>query len=139
MILDVCSALALLLEPPVVPDIVRVALDLEPLTWEANHLYVYPVRVSEVPFETGHSRRQEFDLNAVYIADNGGEEAQLERSEALAVLLDMKRGQYMQAVRANQATGLWSMLRAVSDSASPRTLDNRSAAVRISGWRIIGG
>ena len=144
MILDVCSALLPLLEPvpdPPAEDLIveRIALDTEPLIWEPNRLYVYPIRVAEIPFETAASRRQEFDLNAVVVVDNEGEEARSERSETLAQWLDNRRGQYLAAVRANQAGPPWSMLRGLVDTTSPRMLDKRSAAVRISGWRIIGG
>lgn len=143
MIIDVCSALLPLLEPvptPPTPDpFQRVALDTEPLVWKANHLYIYPVRVAEVPFETDRARRQEFDLNAVLVVDNEGEEARSERLEALAQWLDLRRGQYLAAVRTNQTGVAWSMLRGLVDTTSPRMLDKRSAAVRISGWRIIGG
>jgi hypothetical protein len=136
MILDVCGALA----PILLSDdrITRVVLDIEPLTWEPERLYVYPMRVDEVPFETSSGRRQEFDLNAVYVTDNGGEEAQQVRDPALAARLDAIRGQMFAAVRANQ-TLVGGMLRALTDDTSPRTLDKRSASVRINGWRIVGG
>jgi hypothetical protein len=140
MALDICRALTTLLEPVTDPDVVvRKALDVEPLTWDVGTLYVYPTRVAEVPFETDHARRQDFELNAVLIVDNEGEEAKLERNEALAELLDDRRGSYLSVLRANQTTELWSMLRGVVDTTSPRMLDKRSAAVRISGWRIVGG
>lgn len=143
MILDVCGALATILIPaPVPPDpdpITRVALDIEPMTWNVEHLYVYPTRVIESGFETGASRRQDFDLLAVYVTDNEGEEAHMERSTVLGTRLDDIRGAMLAAVRGNQATALWSYISALTDSTSPRTLDKRSASVRITGWRIVGG
>jgi hypothetical protein len=141
MILDLCQALAPLLMPePAPPDVLtRVVLDGEPLTWRAEHLYVYPTRVEEVPFETDQARRQEFDLAAVYVTYSNGEEPQLERDEALAQTLDDVRGAMLAAVREHQNGAAWGMLRAFSETTSPRTLDNRSASVRITGWRIVGG
>lgn len=143
MILDVCGSLAGLLIPsPVLPEpdpLTRVALDVEPLTWEVEHLYVYPQRVEETGFETGSSRRQDFDIMAVYVTDNVGEEAHLERSTILGERLDTIRGRMMDAVRTNQSTALWSYIRALTDNAAPRTLDKRSASIRVTGWRIVGG
>lgn len=142
MILDVAGAIAELLEPDPLPPargVKKVVLDIEPITWEVETLYVYPTRVEEVPFETGGSRRQEFDLAAVYVTDNLSEDALRQRDPELAQLLDGKRGAYLAVVRANQTTPMWGMLRGRSDTTSPRTLDKRSASVRVSGWRIIGG
>jgi hypothetical protein len=146
MILDLCLALADLLEPdpeppnpqtPAPPNpIHKVVLDTEPLIWEKEHLYIYPLRVAEEAFETGPSRLQRFDVNVVYITDSG-DEARLERDPALALALDAKRGSYMSAVRTNYHTTVWEHLTALADNARPRGLDKRSAAVRVSGWRIV--
>lgn len=138
MILDICAALGAILEPE--PSGVAVeALDAEPLTWEAGKLYVYPIRVDEEPFETGPSRRQVFDLSCVFVTSNLGEEARQKRSPDLASTLDGKRGAYLEAVRTNQSGPPWGMLRGRSDTTSPRMLDKRSAAIQVSGWRVIGG
>lgn len=143
MILDVCSSLSTLLIPvPVPPDpdtIARIVLDTEPLEWITETLYVYPVAVDEVPFETASGRRQEFDLMAVYVTDNDGEEAQLTRSPALAIRLDDVRGTMLAAIRDNQSGPPWGFIRGSTNDTSPRTLDKRSASVRITGWRIVGG
>jgi hypothetical protein len=144
MILDVCSALAELLvpdpEPPAEPEIVRVVLDEEPLVWELGKLYVYPVYpVNEVPFETAGSRRQEFTVRAVQVVSNESEEAKQTRSEDLAEDLDEIRGAFLQVVRTNQSNAVWGFIRGGVDSTRPRMLDKRSAAIRVSGWRIIGG
>jgi hypothetical protein len=142
MILDVAGALAELLEPDPVPPAAaprRVVLDVEPLTWESGSLYVYPEFVDEIPFETGGSRRQEFELRATLIVSNEGEEALQARKVALAAELDEIRGRYLSTVRNNQTTALWGMIRARVDTTSPRMLDKRSASIRVSGWRIIGG
>lgn len=137
MIRDVQAHLAQLLEPA--PAVAKKLLDKEPRVWDVEHLYVYPVRVDEVPFETASSRRQEFTLVAVYITDDQGEGAALVESEGLAEAMDTKRGTYMAAVRQNQATALWNMLRAISDTPNPIPFDKRSAAIRVSGWRVIAG
>jgi len=142
MIIDVCSALGAILEPAPAPPGVQVptvALDAEPLIWDLGKLYVYPLRVAEEPFETSHARRQEFELAAVRIVSNEGEEAQQHRKPELAAELDAIRGVYMAAVRHNQSTTTWMMIKAFMDTTSPRMLDKRSAGVRVSGWRIIGG
>jgi hypothetical protein len=136
VIVDVCAALGALLEAA---PIEVVPLDAEPLVWDLGKLYVYPVRVDEVPFETSTARRQEFELNAVRILSNDGEEARQHRSAELAAELDEIRGGYLELVRHNQAGPPWQMLSGRSDTTSPRMLDKRSAGIRVSGWRIIGG
>lgn len=140
LILDVCHALAAQLDPDAEP----IVLDIEPLTWHAGHLYVYPISVGEPRFETRGgpgdpvTARQDFVLSAVYVTDNDGEEARQERDPALAAFLDMKRGTYMGVIRRAAPTyGLWEYLFAAVDQTRPRMLDKRSAAVRISGWRIV--
>lgn len=136
MILDVCTALAALCEPDL-PDDQIIVLDLEPLTWEKDHLYVYPQGPTrEEQFETGPTRMQRFDLNVVYIKDSG-DEALMERSPELALELDAKRGDYMRVVRENEHNTVWDNLTALVDNARPRGLDKRSAAVRVNGWRIV--
>lgn len=140
MILDLCSALANLLEPepeePAVRAVTPIVLDTEPLTWEKEHLYVYPLRVAEETFETGPTRLQRFDLSVVYVTDSG-DEARSERDPVLAAALDAKRGAYMAAVRQNYHNQVWEHLTALADDARPRGLDKRSAAVRITGWRLV--
>jgi hypothetical protein len=136
VILDLCSSLATLLEPTMTAA-ARVVLDKEPTVWEADRLYVYPVRVDEVPFETGPTRRQDFTVNAVFITDDKGEGAALEPTEALATVLDTKRGDYMRIVRQNYHNAVWEHLRALSDTPNPLPIDKRSAAVRVSGWRLV--
>lgn len=136
MILDVCAALAELMEPDLSDD-ARIVLDVEPLVWEKDHLYVYPLGATrEEQFETGPTRMQRFDLNVVYIRDSG-DEARMERSPDLALELDAKRGDYMRVVRENEHNTVWDNLTAFADNARPRGLDKRSAAVRVNGWRIV--
>jgi hypothetical protein len=134
VIIDLCTALGQLFEPEA--DVTVVALDIEPLTWNVEHLYVYPVRVEENVFETGPTRKQDFVVNAVYVTESS-DEARQDRDPALAALLDTKRGNYLRAVRENYHNDVWEHLAGVADDTRPRGLDKRSAAVRVSGWRLV--
>lgn len=134
-VLDICDALALVLEPLADPNTV-VVLDTEPGEFEQDRLYVWPTRWDEVPFETSSARRQEFDVLAVYMPEAEGEEATGERSRDLADLLDAKRAAYMAAIRHNQTTTVWGFIRAAVEAA-PVTIQSRGAQVRVSGWRIV--
>lgn len=135
MIFDVQEHLARLLEPD--ESITKMILDKPPTVFEADHLYVYPARVDEVPFESGPTRKQDFILNIVLVVDDMGEMASMEPDEELAQKLDEKRGDYLRIVRVNQVTTVWDHLRGLVDSADPLPMDKRSAAVRVSGWRIV--
>lgn len=136
MIIDLCLALGAILEP----QVPTVALDEEPMVWDIGKLYVFPVYpLSEVPFETSTARRQEFEVKAVRLFSNESEEAKQQRSEELAAALDELRGVWLAAIRTNQNNPVWGMISGKVDSTAPRMLDKRSAAVRVSGWRIVGG
>lgn len=143
MIRDIQEALAALLEPGV--DVIKVVADRPPSVWDVERLYVYPIRVVESQFETGPTRRQDFTIALVYITDDLGEGAALDLDEDLADTLDAKRGAYMAAIRQNYWPGAavprhpWEHLGPVTaDTPDPRPIDKRSAAVRVSGWRLAG-
>ncbi len=135
MIGDVCAGVAALLEPDLQADIDEAAV--EPYSWVAGKLYVYPTRQRFTPIESGPTVRQDFDLLAVYVADGEGEEATRERSAELTSELDRKADSYARAVRTNQWTVLWDNLVAGLDVRPPTTLATRALAVRVSGYRIV--
>lgn len=140
MIYDIQEALARLLEPDA--SIRKVLLDREPPTYDIDTLYIFPSEPTrEIPFETATetdpvTRRQEFTLECVLVVDDEGDMAVQEVSEDLARRLDDKRGAYMRAVRVNQVNPTWDHLRAMTGR-EPLPLDKRSAAVRVTGWRIV--
>lgn len=134
-LIDVAAEVATLVEPA--ENITRVALDVEPLTWLADHLYVITDRNEYIPFESGPAVRQEFDLRIILVVSQEGEEARKERTEELARFLDEKRGSYMDLLRRYaQREPFWDFGQTAS-VISPRTLSNRGLAVRFSGYRIL--
>lgn len=138
MINDVLTAYAALLadlevtvqDPTSVDDALA-----QPYEWQPNTLYLYPGPVSEVPFETGPTVRQDFSFSAVFMADSH-EEADKRRSRATSDLLERVRELLMTTARQHQSTVTWDHMRAAESPAPPRTLQGRAVAVTLSGWRI---
>lgn len=140
MIQDIVAAARELLEPdPTPPDVATVTKDetgAQPLVWRPRTLYVWPTANRVVPIESGPTGRQDFTLQAVYVAD-GHEEAVSERSADVSDELDEKRGAYMDAARHNQVTSTWDHIRASERTTPPRTLQERAVAIELSGYRIL--
>lgn len=138
-VLDLVSAAADILEPdPTPPDPVTVVKDAageRPFTWQAGHLYVYPIRTAERTIETGSTSRQDFVLGAVFVA-SGHEEPRMRRSASVSEAIDAKRGAYFAAIRANRHTPPWLHITA-AETRPPRTLQNRALALELSGYRIV--
>lgn len=135
-VLDVVAGLRSLLEPD--PDAVTVdETGAEPKAWGPGTLYCYPVRVTEVPFETSPAARQDFEIAAVF-TEPSDESALRAMDPDLSVLLDNRLAAYLAAVRANATTSLWGSIRAAMRT-PPRTLHTRSVALSITGWRAVGG
>jgi hypothetical protein len=95
--LDVCQEIgALLLQD----DVTLVVLDEEPLVWEVEHLYVYPLDVNTYSIETRGgpddtgTARQDCSLRAVYVT-RSKDEARQKRDPVLASDLDTIRGQFV--------------------------------------------
>lgn len=66
-----------------------------PWKWEPNHLYVYPLSVRSEQYGTmPDCYRLDFTLQAVYVIDNDGEEANQERYAHIDDLLDEKAVAY---------------------------------------------
>lgn len=139
--LDVIDALRALLEPS--PSTVTKDDTLErPFDWKANTLYLYPVLDMHVDPESGvpPSVRENFTLEAVYVADSLGEESRKERNRAVSVALDAKAHAYADILAQNStragSTRPWDYIRVASvDWDRLRQLDVRGVAVRITGWR----
>lgn len=137
---DILDALRPLLEPDPDPDPREVALDetnAKPFTWSPSTLYLWCSGVTETGIESGPVVRQDFTIEVVVTGPEVGEEAHQKRDPAVSTLLDTRREQYLAAVRANQRTTLWGHLRAASATA-PATLQLRSSALRLSGYRVVG-
>jgi hypothetical protein len=126
-------ALGELLEPG--GDVAIEVLDVEPLTWEPEHLYMIVSRWDEEPFESGPSVIQDADIRAVYVTSNEREEARKRRDPELAAFLDGKVESYLATVRRNQLSPHWYSARGARVT-SPRTLDKRGAAVNVRVRRI---
>ncbi len=134
MILDVATELVELVETD--EGVARIVLDVEPLEWRPECLYAIADRDEQYGFESGPAVRQEFDIRLIYVTSNEGEEARKERDPELSAYLDSKRGAYMEALRlAQQREPYWTFGRPASATA-PRTLSNRSTALRFTGYRI---
>lgn len=135
MITDVAAALAELFESG--DDVERVILDTEPYQWEAERLYAYRVTDEYVGIESGPTAQQNFDIRLVYVTSSDGEEAHLERDPDIATFLDGKRHAYMEALRNRpQSEPYWTYARPIVED-GPETLENRSVAVRVTGYRIV--
>lgn len=137
--LDVIAAVRELLEPDPDADVDMGAA--EPKEWAApehGRLYVYPDAraVTEVPFETGPSARQDFRLIAVFVAASE-ESAQRLTDADLSAFLDERLARYLEAVRRNRSTVTWHHLQAAARPA-PRTLTARAVALELTGYRFVG-
>lgn len=138
---EIIAAVRELLEPaPEDPEEpVLVAVDetaARPFAWAEQTLYVYEEATVDTPIETGPVVRQDFTLRAVLTGPRLGEEAKQTRLPAVSTFLDTRRDAYLAAVRASQRTALWGNLRAAS-APGPATLQVRSIALRITGYRIV--
>lgn len=137
---DVLAAVRALLEPDPDPDPRVVALDetnAKPFTWLPSTLYAWVSQLSEIGIESGPVVRQDFAIDVVLTGPDAGEEPMRERDPDVSDFLDTRRDVYLAAVRTNQRTTLWGHLRAASANA-PATLQLRSTALRLSGYRIVG-
>ena len=138
--IEILDALRALLEPDPTPDPRVVALDeanAKPLKSLPLTLYLWVTQVSETGIESGPTARQDFVIDLVLTGPDAGEEPALERDPVVSSFLDTRRAGYLAAIRSNQRTSLWGSLRAASATA-PATLQQRSTALRLSGYRIVG-
>jgi hypothetical protein len=112
-----------------------------PLTSRSNTLYVYPITglLGEPDVGDPPSLREDFVVEAVYVADNQGEEANRRRSRDVSVELDAKAREYTDLLARNpfrDGTHPWEHARVTSvDWDRLRQLDVRGIAVRVTGWR----
>ena len=140
---DLVAAVRAILEPlPTPPDEPLVAIDetcAKPFSYKPRTLYLYPTRVVETAFESGTARRQDFTLVAEVTAADEGEEPDLERKTTVSEFLDDRREAYFAAIRDNQVSSDWLYLRAAEEGPGPATLEHRSLALRLTGYRFVGG
>lgn len=110
----------------------------EPLEWTANTLYAYilPVTTHE-PFESGPSVLERFSARIVYVADDGGESAQRERSRDVSDLLDAKRTRYLDTLRELMSAPPFWAFAAAAETSAPDTLLTRAVSIRLNGYRIL--
>lgn len=134
-LLAIGAHLGEILEPD--DEIEVVILDVQPLTWRADTLYVYPVAESLVPIETGPPSRQDFAFVCVLVVDNEGEEAMSTRDQELAIWLSNRAARYRDTLREMFVSEpFWATIR-VAMEISPRTLQNRGLAMRVTGYRLL--
>lgn len=138
--LDAVDALRELLEPPGT-TVLKDDTAERPFNWAANTLYIYPVSDLHADADVGNppTIRENFAIEAVYVADSQGEESKKERLRSVSTALDTKAHAYA-AILANarfRGTGRpWEDARVTSvDWDRLRQLDVRGVAVRITGWR----
>jgi len=139
-VLDIIDAILELLEPD--PTVVGKDTTAErPFDWAPNTLYVYPVLDIHADGDMGDppSIRENFTVDAIYVADGQGEEATRTRSRDVSLELDAKAHAYADILAAARFRGPgrpWEDARVTSvDWDRLRQIDVRGVAVRITGWR----
>jgi hypothetical protein len=117
----------------------------EPLTYQADTLYV---------FEAGDVRRlagasphdlNDFSVVAVYVADDATERSKGVRLRAVTEALDLRRERYMKAIRNSRALAengapnslIWGHIQASADADFIRALQVRGIAINVPGWRMV--
>lgn len=135
MIAEILADIRTVLEPG--DAIAKDLTDAKPFAYAPATLYVYPERVSEVPIETGPTRRRDFTVRVELTGPDAGEESGQARDGSVSAFLDERRGAYFAAVRANERGARWDHLRAAEDPNGPATLQVRGIGLRLSGYQIV--
>lgn len=109
-----------------------------PWQWKPNYLYVYPIAASFEQVGTDPScLRLNFTLQAVYVVNTEGEEAQQERYERIDDVLDAKVTQYINTL--STRTGIPHNINLSGyplDNNFFSDLDESGVALQISGYRL---
>lgn len=106
-----------------------------------GYLYCYPVQDDHRAPDLG--KREDFVIEALYIADRADEEAQLTARREVSVELDTKAHAYSDVIDANRtraAARPWDYLTLASINWDRlRSFNVRGVALRITGWRYADG
>lgn len=133
MLLDVIDRIGSILDDP---DIALDTTGAEPTAYEPNTLYVFDD--GDAPIlndETGPARRQDFNLLAVLMLDDRGEEARQDRTEAISTELSSRRDAYIDRLLQRESCDLWDHIAVTSDADFTSNFEGRAIAVRIQGYR----
>jgi hypothetical protein len=110
----------------------------EPATFENETVYVWPAAdVQMTQDETGPPGRQDFNLLAVYVAADHGEEARQDRTLAVSTVLQSRRDAYIDRLQQRESCDLWDHIAVTSDDDYSSNFEGRAIAVRIQGYRRI--
>lgn len=135
MILDVIDRIGQTLTDP---DVKLDTSGKEPATYDPGTLYVFAD--GDVPLvndETGLAGREDFDLLAVLMLDDAGEEARQDRTEAVTAALSSRRDDYIARLQQRESCDLWDHLTVTSDADFTSNFEGRAIALRIQGYRHV--
>lgn len=120
------------------PDVVTDDTGAEPQTFDPNTVYVFPDGDSElVGAETGPPGRQNFDVLAVFMADDRGEEARRERTQDVTTVLLSRRDTWIDRLQQRESCDLWAHISVSSDEDYTSNFEGRAIAVRVQGYRYL--
>lgn len=132
--IDVLDALrAMETDPSVEVD----ASGQRPEFFRPRAFYAWLDREERRSVEAGPGEREEFTVTLVYVAENQGEEAQLQRQADVTDELSSKRDGYLAWIRDHEATPTWDHVAGDSDMDFVRTFEGRAVAVRADGYRFV--
>jgi hypothetical protein len=133
MITDVLARIGSIL---VDPDVKLDESGKEPATYEPGTLYVFnDGDVARSGAETGPPGREAFDVLAVYMASDRGEEARQERTAEVTAVLLSRRDAYIARLQQRESCDLWDHIAVSSDEDYTTNFEGRAVAVRIQGYR----
>jgi hypothetical protein len=120
------------------PDVITDGSKKEPATYDPGTLYVFPdTEAAITQDETGPPGRQDFNLLAVYMASDRGEEARQQRTAAVTAALSSRRDAYIDRLQQRESCDLWDHIAVSSDADFTSNFEGRAIAVRIQGYRRI--
>lgn len=120
------------------PDVTLDDSGKEPATFEPGTLYVFADGDTAVSgAETGPPSREAFDLLAVYMAADKGEEARQERTQAVTAVLLSRRDSYIDRLQQRESCDLWAHIDVSSEEDYTTNFEGRAVAVRIQGYRYL--
>lgn len=137
LLIDLIDRVGAMLEPTPT-DIAIDTSARAPDVFEPGTLYVFPDGDSTVDsMETGPPSRESFDLIAVLVADDEGEESRQQRTAGVTEVLSSKRDEYQLRLAAIRSCDLWANIDASVDADWTSNFNGRAVALRIRGYRFL--
>lgn len=109
----------------------------EPATFEPGTWYVFEGESAMIGAETGPPGRENFDVTAVYMAKDFGEEARQERTGEVTAVLISRRDDAIDRLQQRESCDLWQHIDVSSDEDYTSNFEGRAVAVRIQGYRFV--